>query len=165
MVHQVMIATVGEKYSPPSHTNTLAAGLDVKPAKLKPTAGFRLMHLLTTLPHTDQTLYTCVFVCVDPSPHHKHTHGSPRFSLVQPVPSFKGLWQTLQRAVGLLDARSISFSLCPGCPPPPPTPSPCLLFFSFPTSATQTWPRPRPTALKRTIVAVPCHAPSPTAGP
>lgn len=116
MVHQVMIATVGVKIFPSPHSNTLAAGLDVKPAKLKPTAGFRLMHLFTTLPHTDQTLYMCVFVCVDPSLHHKHT-WEPTLFINAASTLLYGSVANFAHCCGLLDAHSISFSLCPGSPP------------------------------------------------
>lgn len=70
---------------------------------------------------------------------------------MQPLQPFKG--SVANFCWVLRAADSLSFlSVCSGR-------------HAFYSSATQAWPRPRPTSLKWAIMAVPCHAPSPAAGP
>lgn len=77
------------------HTRTLAAGPDVKVVRLKPAGRLKLIHLFTTLQHTDQTL--CVQVC---SLHRTHTR-MPTHNQLFGNAAHSGLWgSTLRCAVG-----------------------------------------------------------------
>lgn len=139
----------------PHNTHTLAAGPDVKLARLKPTGWFRLIHLFTTLTHTDQTLCkrVCAPVCVHPSLRRMHTcmPAHNQLSLMQPIQTFGGLRPTLLCAVGEGRVDSLSFSLC-------------LTLLSL----LQCHPGLAPTQnhiFKLSHHATPRHTPSPAAGP